>query len=290
MQDNNTQRGSRSPDDTDAKKVDLSTDEQHQVHSRASVDSYVVHEVIRRQGNDELNRPAASLFWSGVAAGVAISASILGKSLLDDALPDTPWQPIIGSFGYTIGFVIVILGRMQLFTESTLSATIPVVTQPTLKNLLRLGRLWSIVFGANILGTFLIAALFSANLIGYPAQADGMLEVSRELLDHSLRETFFGAIPAGFLLAAVAWSLPVGRGQEFFVVLFFTYFVALGGFAHVIAGSGEAWLLVLNGEAPLSFAIFGFILPALVGNMVGGTLIFSLLAHAQVRSEIEEGD
>ncbi len=283
MQDNDSQRGTRSPDDTDAKKVDLTTDEQHQVHSRASVDSYVVHEVIRRQGNDELNRPAASLFWSGVAAGVAISASILGKSLLDDALPDTPWQPIIGSFGYTIGFVIVILGRMQLFTESTLSATIPVVTKPTLKNLRRLGRLWSIVFGANILGTFLIAALISANLIGYPEQADGMLEISRELLAHSPRETFFGAIPAGFLLAAVAWSLPVGRGQEFFVVLFFTYFVALGGFAHVIAGSGEAWLLVLNGEAPLSFAIFGFILPALVGNMVG------LLAHAQVRTEIEEG-
>ncbi len=290
MQEKNSRRDSRSPEDTDAKEVDLSTGEHHQVRSRASVDSYVVHEVIRRQGNDELNRPAVSLFWSGVAAGVAISASILGKSLLNDSFPDTPWRPVIASFGYTIGFLIVILGRMQLFTESTLSATIPVATKPTLRNLLRLARLWSIVFFANILGTFLIAALISANLIGYAAQADGMLEISRELLAHSPRETFFGAIPAGFLLAAVAWSLPVGRGQEFFVVLFFTYFVALGGFAHVIAGSGEAWLLLLNGEASLGFAILGFILPALAGNVVGGTLIFSLLAHAQVHREIAEGD
>ncbi|MGO1501531.1 MAG: formate/nitrite transporter family protein [Marinobacter sp.] len=289
MRDNNTQRDSRSPEDTDAKDVDLSTGEHHQVRSHASIDSYVVHEVIRRQGNDELNRPAVSLFWSGLAAGVAISASILGKSLLEEALPDSPWQSIIAPFGYTIGFLIVILGRMQLFTESTLSATIPVATKPTLKNLLRLTRLWSIVFGANILGTFLIAALISSDVIGYSSQAESMLKLSRVLLDHNPRETFFGAIPAGFLLAAVAWSLPVGRGQEFFVVLFFTYFISLGGFAHVIAGSGEAWLLLLNGEASLGFAIFGFILPALAGNVVGGTLIFSLLAHAQVRREIEGG-
>lgn len=290
MPDNNTQRDSRSPEDTDAKDVDLSTGERQQVQSRAAVDSYVVHEVIRRQGHDELDRPAVSLFWSGLAAGFAISASILGKSLLSDALEGTPWQSVIGSFGYTIGFVIVILGRMQLFTESTLSATIPVATNPTLKNLLRLARLWSIVFCANILGTFVIAGLISADMIGYSGQTEGMLNLARGLLTHSPLETFYGAIPAGFLLAAVAWSLPVGRGQEFFVVLFFTYFVSLGDFAHVIAGSGEAWLLLFNGEAPLSFAVFGFILPALAGNMVGGTLIFSLLAHAQVSREIDEGE
>ncbi len=77
------------------------------------------------------------------------------QSLLEDRLPDTSWRPIVASFGYTIGFLIVILGRMQLFTESTLSATIPVATKPTRLNLLRLARLWSIVFGANMLGTFL---------------------------------------------------------------------------------------------------------------------------------------
>lgn len=270
--------------------VNLSVEEGRQVRKRASIDSYVVHEVIRRQGDDELARPALSLFWSGLAAGVAISASVLGQSLLETALPDTPWRPILSSFGYTVGFLIVILGRMQLFTESTLSATIPVATKPTLSNLLRLTRLWSIVLGANLLGTFLISVLLNANLIGYSEQVDGMIELSRHLLDHNSMETFMGGIPAGFLLAAVAWSLPVGRGQEFWVILFFTYFIALGGFAHVVAGSVEAWLLLLSGEVGLEFAIFGFILPALVGNIVGGTLIFALLAHAQVSTEIEEAE
>ncbi len=267
--------------------VNLAPEEEHQVRKRASVDSYVVHEVIRRQGEDELSLPAMSLFWSGLAAGVAISTSVFGQAVLQENLPDTSWRPIISSFGYTIGFLIVILGRMQLFTESTLSAIIPVATKPTGRNFLRLGRLWSIVFGANMIGTLLIAVFLSMNMIGYATQVDSMVALSRHLLERSAMETLTAAIPAGFLLAAVGWSLPVGRGQEFWVILFFTYFIALGGFAHVVAGSVEAWLLVLAGEADLYFAVFGFILPALVGNIIGGTLIFALLAHAQVSSEID---
>ena len=267
--------------------VDLSPEEDRQVRRRASIDSYVVHEVIRRQGHDELRRPALALFWSGIAAGIAISASVLGQALIEQALPDTPWRPILASFGYTLGFLIVVLGRMQLFTESTLSATIPVATSPKISNVLRLLRLWGIVFGANMLGTFLIMMLVGNHLIGYAEQTQAMIEVSRKLLEHSPLQTLLGGIPAGFLLAAVAWSLPVGRGQEFWIILFFTYFIALGGFAHVVAGSGEAWLLAITGEASFRFAIVDFILPALIGNMIGGTLIFGLLAHAQVSPEIE---
>ncbi len=275
--------------EVDYDHVELTPEEGRQVRKRASVDSYVVHEVIRRQGTDELGRPALALFWSGLAAGIALSASVLCESLLVQVLPDAPWRPAVAALGYTIGFVIVILGRMQLFTESTLSATIPVATKPNLTNLLRLARLWSVVLIANLVGTFAIALLFSAHAIGYPAHLEGMLGISRSLLDQNFLETLKGGIPAGFLLAAVAWSLPAGRGQEFLITLFLTYFIPLGGFAHVIAGSTEAWLLALNGEASIGFALLGFILPSLIGNVIGGTLIFALLAHAQVRPELSQG-
>lgn len=268
--------------------IDLSPEEGRQVREMASADSYVVHEVIRRQGHGELRRPALALFWSGIAAGIAMASSILGEGMLEAVLPDTPWRPVLASFGYTVGFLIVILGRMQLFTESTLLATIPVATKPTLPNLLRLGRLWGIVFIANMIGTLFIMLLVGNNLIGFENHLEAMVVLSRGLLTHTPTETLLGGIPAGFLLAAVAWSLPAGRGQEFWIILFFTYFVGLGGFAHVVAGSGEAWLLVVTGEADLGFAIFGFILPALAGNVIGGTLIFALLAHAQVSPELEE--
>jgi formate/nitrite transporter FocA (FNT family) len=80
--------------------------------------------------------------------------------------------------------------------------------------------------------------------------------------------------------------LPNARGQEIWIVTLLTYVVSLASFSHVIAGSAEAWLLVTTGRASASFALFGFILPALGGNIIGGTGLFAVLAHAQVRSEL----
>lgn len=113
-----------------------------------------------------------------------------------------------------------------------------------------------------------------------------MLEVSRHLLERDWGETLRMGIPAGFLIAAVPWALPSARGQEFWIVLVFTYFIALGGFAHVVAGSGEAWLLAVANKTSFAHAAFGIILPALIGNIIGGTCLFTLLAHAQVRQEL----
>lgn len=233
---------------SDEPEIALDDAEEEQVEQRKATASRVVHEVIRRQGDDELDRPAVSLMWSGLVAGIAISASLLGKSLFEAHLPDAPWRSAVSSLGYALGFLIVILGRLQLFTESTLSAVIPVVTHFNGANLWRLARLWSIVFLANLAGTLLIAWMSSAQWIGTPETSAAMLATAHEALRHQGWAGVSAGIPAGFLVAAVAWSLPAGRRQEFLIVLFFTYFISFGGFAHVIAGSCEAWLLWLSGE------------------------------------------
>ena len=54
----------------------------------------------------------------------------------------------------------------------------------------------------------------------------------------------------------------------------------------MIVGAAEGWLLVWTGHAGLGWAVGGFILPALLGNIVGGTGLFAVLAHAQVKEEI----
>ncbi len=270
----------------DEPAIELTDTEEEQVEQRKATASRVVHEVIRRQGDDELDRPAVSLMWSGLVGGIAISASLLGKSLFEAHLPDAPWRPAVSSIGYALGFLIVILGRLQLFTESTLSAVIPVATHFNGANLMRLARLWSIVFLANMAGTLLIAWMSQAQWIGTPETSAAMLSTAHEALKHQGWAGVSAGIPAGFLVAAVAWSLPAGRRQEFLIALFFTYFISFGGFAHVIAGSCEAWLLWLSGAIDLGTAIGGLILPALLGNILGGTLIFALLAHAQVRQEL----
>jgi formate/nitrite transporter FocA (FNT family) len=266
--------------------IDMSDQERDAVTDRLAASARVIHEVVRRRGDEELERPTGSLIWSGLAGGVAISTSVLGQALLESRLPQATWSPLVASIGYTVGFVIVILGNLQLFTESTLSAVLPVATHPSFGNLGRLLRLWSLVFIANMVGTFFIAGLNNYGVIGSPEQRDAMLALSRKLLEHPWFDMVKVAIPAGFLIAAVPWVLPSSRGQQFLVVIFLTYFIALGDFAHVVAGSGEAWLLAFAGETTFTHSAFGIILPALLGNVIGGTGLFALLAHAQVQQEL----
>src|SRR3954463_13814288 len=115
----------------------LSESEEQEVEERSPPRARVVHAAVIKQGEDELERPIGSLFWSGLAAGIAITASIWAQGGLHQRLPDAPWRELVGGFGYTLGFIIVILGRMQLFTEQTMVAVLPLAQEPNGRNLLR---------------------------------------------------------------------------------------------------------------------------------------------------------
>jgi formate/nitrite transporter FocA (FNT family) len=264
----------------------MSEGDKQSVSDRSSGSAKVVHEVVRLQGDEELGRPIQSLLFSGFAAGVAICASLLAEAFLHMRLPDAEWTELVVALGYTVGFVIVILGNLQLFTESTVTAVLPLATHPTARNLGRLLRLWTAVFVANMAGTFLVAALMAWRIIVGPEQLAAALEVSKAILTHDAGTTLLLAMPAGFLIASIAWILPNARGSEFWVIVLVTYVIALGGFSHVVAGAGEAWLLTLAGRTSFAGAVGGFILPALVGNLIGGTGLFAVVAHGQVRREI----
>jgi formate/nitrite transporter FocA (FNT family) len=204
-------------------------------------------------------------------------------------LPEASWTDLIVFLGYPVGFIIVIMGKLQLFTESTVTAVLPFATHPTFRNLRRLLRLWAAVFAANMAGSLLVAFLTARCFIVGPEQLAAAIEVSRPIMAHDWLTTLLFATPAGFLIASIAWTLPNARGSEFWVILIVTYAIALGGFSHVVAGSAEAWLLMLTGEATAIAATGGFILPALLGNIIGGTGLFAVIAHGQVRDEIETG-
>jgi formate/nitrite transporter FocA (FNT family) len=108
----------------------------------------VIHEVVRRHGDEEMERPAFSLLISALAGGIAICTSILAEAQMELLLPDEKWRPLVACMGYSTGFLVVILSHLQLFTESTLSAVIPVATHPERANVLRLLRFWGLVLGA----------------------------------------------------------------------------------------------------------------------------------------------
>jgi formate/nitrite transporter FocA (FNT family) len=264
----------------------LSEAEEREVEERSPPQAKVVHAAVAKQGEDELDRPTGSLFWSGLAAGIAIMASVAMQGALHQRLPDAPWRELVAGFGYPLGFMIVILGRMQLFTEHTMVAVLPLAREPNRRNLRRVARLWSVVFIGNILGSALIAAAAIHLHLQSKELTGAMLEVSSKLLEKGPGELFAQAIPAGFLIASVAWIRSAADDSSFWIVLILTYAIAIGGFTHVIAGAAEAFLLLWAGKAGLSWVLGGFLLPALAGNIVGGTGLFAMLAHAQVKEEI----
>src|SRR3954468_21000345 len=100
--------------------LDLSEAEQKEAEERSSVTVHVVHEAVRREGEEELKRTSTALAWSGLAAGLSMGFSLIAEGLLRSKLPDVPWRPLLTKLGYSAGFVLVILGRQQLFTENTL--------------------------------------------------------------------------------------------------------------------------------------------------------------------------
>jgi len=246
----------------------------------------VIYEVVRRLGDEEMTRPNTSLWWSGVAGGLSISFSLLAQAILETHLPESGWRELVASFGYCVGFLIVILGRQQLFTESTITVVLPVLKDFNWKNVFNMARLWAIVLAANLAGT-LFAALFCSLTPVLPDELrDGMLTISRDLTGISFIDMFFRGITSGFLMAALVWMIPSAESMKFHVITLMTWLIAVGGFTHIVAGSMEAYMLVIAGEWTVWALIGIFMVPVLIGNMVGGTALFALIAYAQVMEEI----
>lgn len=266
--------------------VDLDANERSDIEDHQRLAAPVVYEIIRQQGVEELERPTSSLWWSGVAAGIAISTSVYCEAFLHSHLPDAEWRPLIENFGYCVGFVIVIMGGFQLFTEQTVTAVLPVLSKPTADSFWRTARVWSIVFAANMVGTFFAAVL--SLIVGQvdPEQLEAVLYVSRHFAEKETLAIFLLGMPAGFFIAALVWILPTAKGNEFWLIILLTYMIALGDLAHVVAGSTEVFLLMLIGEESILRGVFGIILPAFLGNVIGGTVLFSLIAYAQVKEEM----
>ncbi|MEM7496876.1 MAG: formate/nitrite transporter family protein [Pseudomonadota bacterium] len=249
-----------------------------------------VYLAISAEGVEEMNRPTASLFWSGVAAGLLIAFSVVAEALLRAHLPATEWRPLVENFGYSAGFLIVIMGRMQLFTENTITTVLPTVAEPSWDNIGCSARIWGIVFGANLVGAA-VAALFLAEAGSLAAPVNEAIgAISAHAIEGSGLDIFIRAIPAGILIAAIVWMLPSAETSTFWVVLFFTYLIALGDFAHVVAGSVEAFYVLFTDEAASLSLVLGFLIPAFLGNVVGGTVVFAVLAYGQVREELPDND
>jgi formate-nitrite transporter family protein len=211
--------------------------------------------------------------------------SLIAEGLMHSMLPNETWRPLISKFGYSIGFLIVIIGRQQLFTENTLTPVIPLMEHRDANRMKNLLRLWAIVFTANIIGATLVAWVLAATPLFSADVQSSFAELARKSMEPSWGEKVLRGIFAGWLIALLVWMLGAAKSEGTAMIVIVTYIVGLGSLTHVIAGSVEAQFLVWAGKISWWDAIGGFTLPALIGNTIGGVSMVAAVNHAQVRSE-----
>lgn len=246
----------------------------------------LLYEIIRQDGIEELSRPSKALLFSGITAGLVITFSFIFKAIFTAYTPNEPWAPLITNMGYTVGFLLVILGRMQLFTENTITTVVPLFNPLSLKKLLVVSKLWGTVFGANLIGTALAALFLQNEHVFNPEFVVAMNAIAHHVADMSVSDNILRGIPAGILIASVVWMMPTVGNGKFVMIFFFIYLIALGDFTHVVVGSAEMAYLVIQGEANLYDYFITFLIPTALGNILGGTVVFTMMIYGQVTDEI----
>lgn len=277
-------QGRESQDGAGAPRGDMDELEHQEAERRSALRPNVVHEAIRMEGEDELARSPSALAWSGLAAGLSMGFSLVTEGLLHAHLPHAEWTPLVGHLGYSVGFLIVVLGRQQLFTENTLTVIIPLLHEKTASVLGKVLRLWAVVLAANAVGALLFALLAGLTGLFTPDVRDAFEGVARKALEGDFWTIFLRGIFAGWLIALMVWMQPAAEPGRVAVILIVTYVVALGGFSHVVAGSVDVLYLVVTGAASWGDYFLRFLPPTLLGNIVGGVSLVAALNHAQVVS------
>lgn len=249
--------------------------------TRLSADE--IYENVRVAAEAELERPAMALFWSSIAAGLTIGFSFVAGAFMAMHAPPEHARAF-AAVGYPLGFIFVVLARNQLFTENTLEPIIPLLNEPTPERLRSLLSLWTIVLVGNLLGAAAVGWLFGRTPVLEPGLREAMGRLAIDATSGGFRSVTYRAVFAGWLIALMAWLISSTRatGAQVMLVWLTTAPISAFGFRHSIAGAVEAFYRIYDGSTTPGAATSEFLVPAVLGNVVGGFLFVALLNHGQV--------
>jgi formate/nitrite transporter FocA (FNT family) len=204
-------------------------------------------ETVVDDGNEELGRASLGLGLSGLAAGLNISFSAVALGV---AGAFTGGVGLVAALLYPIGFLIVILGRSQLYTENTVTPVAVVLTNfGALPNML---RLWVVVFVANVIGAILFAATVVYGEVLPPPALQILFEEVAGKLDDGFWNLTLKAVVGGWLVALIAWLVAASRDtiSQALVIYVLTFLIPAAGLAHCIAGSSEVLIASSPARSP----------------------------------------
>jgi formate-nitrite transporter family protein len=241
-----------------------------------------IYEQVSRNARRELERSNSALALSGLVGGLTMGLTGLSVSAVAALLGQTAWAQFLAFLFYPMGFMAVILGRGQLFTENTLYPVALILSER--RHILSTLRLWLIVFTSNIAGALLFALLCARTKALQPGILAVMAGYGSAAAEVSLRHVYWSAVVGGWIIALVAWLVSGSHSITGSVALIWTltFIVGVGHFAHCIATSGEILVAVLLRQVT-TLTYLRWLVFAVAGNISGGVLLVTLLEYGQAK-------
>lgn len=228
--------------------------------------------------DEEIAEGKRQLFFSGLIAGFAISLTVVGHAVGAEVFPENGF---LSAILYPIGFIYIILGNYQLYTENTLPPV--ALTLSRLASVPLLVLVWTVVLVGNVLGAGFGVFLVAHGNVLSPEAMTVATEFAGNGLELGWWTVFTKALFAGWLVAGVVWLDHAAQDSisRLLVIYFIFYTIAAGELYHVITAAGEAFLfLFVTGSNPIG-VMMGYWLPVLLGNTVGGVLLFTLVNYVK---------
>src|SRR3954465_11320300 len=167
-----------------ASKLDgLSPRQTKEIESQSRPSAALIHETIRAEGESELERHWWAILMSGFAAGISMGLSLIVQGEFHSIIADDTARRLFAPLGYCVGFLVVVLGRQQLFTENTLTPILPLLHHRDYRTFASVLRLWALVLIANIAGTWAVGFALARGNVFEPRVLEAFTEISRHALE-----------------------------------------------------------------------------------------------------------
>lgn len=244
-------------------------------------DRFSSDEVFQRivaAADEEVTSGSRELFFSALAAGFAITITVL---LTASLTATTNGHPILSALLYPLGFIYIIIGGYQLYTENTLPPV--ALTLERLASIPTLLRHWTIVLTGNLVGGAFGAAALAWGGVLSPEAAEAAIHLGEHGVETAWWSAFSKAAFAGLIVAGVVWVEYAARDTISRLVVVYMAFLAipLGDLFHVVTSFTEMFYVVLAGELSVVVGLTEFVLPVLLGNTIGGIVLVTVVNYFQ---------
>ncbi len=273
----------------DEPEHDIETERNAPDEGHVIKDRFETEEVFQRivaGADEEMGRTNRELFFSALAGGFAITLTFLLYAVLT---AKTGGHPVLSAMMYPIGFVYIILGGYQLYTENTLPPVVLVLER--LASVPALLRIWGFVMLGNFIGGALGATVLALTGVFSPDSAQAALEIASKGMKTPFVDLFFKAGFAGFIVAGVVWLDYTAKSTiARFAMIYFAFLaIPLGDLFHVVVTFTELTYLSILGEASMLYGLYKFLLPVFLGNTLGGVVLVTVVNYFQTtKSRIKE--